>query len=64
MTDIAEVRLEIKAVEFSLGSFADYQIEEERRNFLRQNFSAVPGLKTYFGFSETKQQDEKKQDEP
>jgi hypothetical protein len=65
MTDIAEIQSEIKAVKFALGSFADYENEKERRNFLRQNFTAVPGLKTYFGFSEGKLQDalDKLQDE-
>ena len=57
MADITEIQLKIKAVEFSLGSFADYEIEEERRKFLRQNFSAVPGLKTYFDFPRDKLQD-------
>ncbi len=57
MTDIAEIQLEIKAVKFALGSFADYENEGERRNILRQNFTAIPGLKTYFGFSEDKLQD-------
>jgi hypothetical protein len=57
MTDIAEIQLKIKAVEFALGSFADYENEGERRNILRQNFTAIPGLKTYFGFSEDKLQD-------
>jgi hypothetical protein len=61
MADIAEIKEKIKAVEFALGTFADYENEEERRKFLRQNFTAVPGLKTYFGFSEDKLQDEKKQ---
>jgi len=61
MADIAEIQLKIKAVEFALGSFADYENEEERRIFLRQNFTAIRGLKTYFGFSETQLQDEKKQ---
>jgi hypothetical protein len=42
MTDIAEIQLKIKAVEFALGSFADYENEGERRNFLRQNFTAIP----------------------
>jgi hypothetical protein len=58
MTDIAEIQLKIKAVEFALGTFADYENEGERRNILRQNFTAIPGLKTYFGFSEN---NEKKQ---
>jgi hypothetical protein len=57
MTDIAEIQLEIKAVKFALGSFADYENEGERRNILRQSFTAIPGLKTYFGFSEDKLQD-------
>eukprot|EP00981_Chlorochromonas_danica_P003125 scaffold622_cov174-Ochromonas_danica.AAC.1 len=61
MADIAEIQMKIKAVEFALGSFADYENEEERRNFLRQNFSAIPGLKTYFVFSETELKDEEKQ---
>lgn len=58
MADIAEIQMKIKAVEFALGSFADYENEE---NFLRQNFSAIPGLKTYFVFSETELKDEEKQ---
>ena len=33
MADIAEIQLEIKAVKFALGAFADYENEEERRNF-------------------------------
>lgn len=57
MANIAEIQLKIKAVEFALGTFADYENEEERRNFLRQNFTAIPWLKTYFGFSEDKLQD-------
>ncbi len=57
MTDITEIQSEIKAVKFALGTFADYEHQEERRNFLRQNFSTVPGLKTYFGFSEDKLQE-------
>ena len=56
MADITEIQLK-KAIQFALGSFADYESEEERRKFLRQNFTAVPGLKTYFGFSEDKLQD-------
>jgi hypothetical protein len=59
MTDIAEIQLKIKAVEFALGTFADYENEEERRNFLRQNFTAIPGLKTYFDFPKDKLQDGK-----
>lgn len=42
MANIAEIQLKIKAVEFALGTFADYENEEERRNFLRQNFTAIP----------------------
>ena len=61
MADIAEIQLKIKNVEFALGSFADYENEEERRNFLRQNFTAIPGLKTYYGFSETELKEKKKQ---
>eukprot|EP01031_Cornospumella_fuschlensis_P045176 gene45176-55263_t len=57
MADIAEIQLKIRAVEFALGTFADYEKEEERRNFLKQKFTAIPGLKTYFSFSETKLQD-------
>jgi len=53
MADIAEIQLEIKAVKFALMSFADDYENEERRNFLKLNFTAIPGLKTYLGFSET-----------
>jgi hypothetical protein len=61
MAEIAEIHLKINAVEFALGSFADYEIEGERRNFLRQNFTEIPGLKTYFSFSTDKLQDALKQ---
>ena len=61
MADIAEIQLEIKAVKFALDSFADYENDQERKKILRQNFTAIPGLKTYFSFSETELKDEKKQ---
>ena len=60
---IAEIQSEIKAVKFALGTFADYENEEERRNFLRQNFTPIPGLKTYFGFSEFELKDALKKQE-
>ena len=56
-TDIADIQLEIKAVKFALGTFADYEDEGERREFLRLNFTDIPGLKTYFGFSEDELKD-------
>ncbi len=43
MADIAEIQLKIKALEFALGAFADYENEGERKKFLRQNFTAIPG---------------------
>ena len=52
MADIAEIQLKVKAIEFALDSFADYENEGDRKKNLRQNFAAIPGLKTYFGFSE------------
>eukprot|EP00981_Chlorochromonas_danica_P012194 scaffold4614_cov180-Ochromonas_danica.AAC.1 len=58
MTDIiAEIRTKIKAVEVALGTFADFDNQEERRIYMRQNFAVIPVLKTYFGFSEAKLQD-------
>lgn len=57
MANIAEIQLKIKAVEFALASFADYDNEVERKTFLRHNFTAIPGLKTYFVFSDNKLQD-------
>ena len=57
MADISEIQLEIKAMKFALGTFADYENEEERRKFLRENFTAIKELKTYFSFSEDKLQD-------
>eukprot|EP01039_Chlorochromonas_danica_P003794 gene3795-4144_t len=58
MTDIiAEIRTKIKAVEVALGTFADFDNQEERRIYMRQNFAIIPVLKTYFGFSEAKLQD-------
>ena len=53
----ASILLKIQAVEFALGSFADYENEEERKDFLKKNFISVPGLKTYFSFSVDKLQD-------
>jgi hypothetical protein len=61
MADIAELQLKIKAVTFALDSFADYENDGERRSFLRQNFTAIAGLKTYLGYSESMLQNEKKQ---
>lgn len=61
MADTAEIELKIKAVEFALGSFADYENDEERKQCLRRNFTAIPGLKTYFDFSKVELKDEKKQ---
>ena len=54
MTDLqlAEIQSKIKAIEFALESFADYENEEERRKFLRQNFTAVPHLKIYYKLTE------------
>ena len=65
MANIHEIELKIKAVEFALGSFADYDNEQERKFFLKKNLTAIPGLRTYFGFSEDKLQDalNKQQDE-
>ncbi len=56
MANIHEIELKIKAVEFALGSFADYDNEQERKIFLKKNLTAIPGLRTYFGFSEDKLQ--------
>jgi len=61
MADITEVQLKIKAVEFVLKSFARFSDEEERKGHLRAHLDAVQNLDTYFGFSENKLQDEKKQ---
>ena len=61
MADIADIQLKIKAVEFTLSTFADFENEEERRSFLRQNFTAVSGLKIYFDFTKDELKDEKKQ---
>ena len=49
---LAEIPSKIKAIEFALESFADYENEEERRKFLRQNFTAVPHLKIYYELTE------------
>jgi hypothetical protein len=57
MANINEIELKIKAVEFALGSFADYDNEQGRKSFLKKNLTAIPGLRTYFGFSEDKLQD-------
>eukprot|EP01031_Cornospumella_fuschlensis_P038480 gene38480-46772_t len=50
MSAIAEIETKIRAIEFALGSFADYDNDDEagRQNFLRANFTAVPGLNIYF----------------
>jgi hypothetical protein len=52
MTNLAEIQSKIRAIEFALESFADYENEEERRKFLRQNFTAIPRLKIYFDLAE------------
>lgn len=58
MADITDIQLKIKAVEFALDSFAEFENnEEERKKYLREHFTAKPGLKTYFGFSLNKLQD-------
>lgn len=56
--NISDIQLEIKAVKFDLDSFADYENNEEgRRKFLREHFTAKPGLKTYLSFSEVELKD-------
>lgn len=52
MTDIAEIQLKIKAVEFALKSFARFSDEQQRKDHLRSQFDNVQNLDTYFGFSE------------
>ena len=56
MVNIAEIQLEIRAEEFALASFADLEDEEERRKFLKHQFTSQPILKKYLGFSEDKLQ--------
>ncbi len=55
--NIHEIELKIKAVEYALGSFADYDNEQERKKNLRENLTAIPGLKTFFSFSEVELKD-------
>jgi hypothetical protein len=57
MGDINDIQAEIKAVKVALDSFADYEVEQDRIVFLKQQFTAVPKLKTYFGYSQEKLQD-------
>jgi hypothetical protein len=52
MTDIAEIQLEIKAVEFALRCFARFSDEQQRKDHLRSQFDNVQNLDIYFGFSE------------
>jgi hypothetical protein len=60
---LAEIQSKIKAIEFALESFADYENEEERRNFLRQNFTAIPHLKIYFDLAKEALRTEKSNSE-
>jgi hypothetical protein len=54
MTTIQDVELKIKAVEFALGTFADYENDEEARmTCLRSHFSSFPHLKTCLSYSVT-----------
>ena len=66
MTDIAEIELKIRAVEFALRSYARFSDEQQRKDHLRSQIDNVQNLDTYFGFSEfelkdalNKQQDKK-----
>lgn len=52
MTDIAEIQLEIKAVEFALRCFARFSDVQQRKDHLRSQFDNVQNLDIYFGFSE------------
>jgi hypothetical protein len=61
MTDFSEILLlDIKAVKFALGVFAEYENEEERKHFLKQNFTAYPGLNAYFGYSQKELKEKEK----
>ena len=67
MTDVAEIQLKIKAVEFALASFTKYRNkEEERVAFLDSQLETVRFLDVYSDFTKdelkdalNKQQDEK-----
>jgi hypothetical protein len=52
MTDIAEIELKIKAVEFALRSYSRFSDEQQRKDHLRSQYDNVQNLDTYFGFSE------------
>jgi len=50
--NIDDIQLKIKAIEFALTSFPDFQNNEtNRREFLMANVSNIPGLKTYICFT-------------
>lgn len=57
MADIIETRSEIKAVKFALEAFVDYDDLLERKDFLKKNFIAIPGLKIYFSYMEAELRD-------
>ena len=61
MTEINEIRSKIKAVESALGSFVDFETEEERRKYLKGRLTVMPQLKIYIGFTETKLQEKETQ---
>jgi hypothetical protein len=58
MTDIAEIQLKIKAVEFALASFTKYRNkEEERVAFLDSQLETVQFLDVYSNFTKDELKD-------
>lgn len=62
MSDIEALQREIRAIDFALESYVDFEEEEvARRRHLKENFDSFPGLKRYVLCSASALQDEKKQ---
>lgn len=62
MTDIADIQLKIKAVEFALASFSRYRNkEQERVAYLDSQLDTVQFLDVYADFTKDELKDEKKQ---
>jgi len=57
MEDIQEVQAKIKAIEIAIDSFADFDVEQQRIDHLKQQFAQFPKLKTYFEFPKNQLQE-------
>lgn len=47
----SEIGLEIVAIKFVLGSFAHYDDDKERKEYIRSKINGIPHLDVYFSFT-------------